>query len=81
MFYGKVNLPLKWSEIFTALNMMVSYKAPHSVILRSGATKNLNDTRFFAIAQNDRIAHISTFYKALNVNQLERIFGIFAVVV
>ena len=29
-------------------------KSPHSVILRSEATKNLNDIRFFAIAQNDK---------------------------
>ena len=29
-------------------------KSPRSVILRSGATKNLNDIRFFAIAQNDK---------------------------
>ena len=29
-------------------------KSPRRVILRSGATKNLNNIRFFAIAQNDK---------------------------
>ena len=29
-------------------------KGPHRVILRSGATKNLNDIRLFAIAQNEK---------------------------
>jgi len=40
-FYGTVNF-----DAFV--------KSPRSVILRNRATKNLNNVRFFAIAQNDK---------------------------
>jgi len=43
-------------------------KSPRSVILRSGATKNLNDIRFFAIAQNDKRVFFRLFTKASIIN-------------
>ena len=41
-------------------------KSPRSVILRSGATKNLNDIRFFAIAQNDKRVFFRLFTRLSN---------------
>ena len=41
-------------EFIPCYNNDALVKSPRSVILRSGATKNLNDIKFFAIAQNDK---------------------------
>ena len=42
-------------------------KSLHCVILRSKATKNLNDIRFFAIAQNDNRGFSRLFTRLSNV--------------
>ena len=47
-------------------------KSPHSVILRSGATKNLNDIRFFAIAQNDKGVFFQLFTNASALIHLQK---------
>ncbi|OPX41198.1 MAG: hypothetical protein B1H13_03345, partial [Desulfobacteraceae bacterium 4484_190.3] len=39
-------------------------ESPRHVILRSGVTKNLSNIRFFAIAQNDKIAFSRLFTEA-----------------
>ena len=53
-----VNLSSYWIFIHPRKREQIKFdtfvKSPHSVILRNGATKNLNDIRFFAIAQNDK---------------------------
>jgi len=39
---------------YECINHDALVKSPRRVTLRSGATKNLNDIKFFAIAQNDK---------------------------
>ncbi|MCD6153442.1 MAG: hypothetical protein J7J07_05990, partial [Syntrophobacterales bacterium] len=46
-------------------------ESPHRVILRSGATKNLNDIRFFAIAQNDKRVFFRLFTDVSNFFNIE----------
>ncbi|MCD6152777.1 MAG: hypothetical protein J7J07_02550, partial [Syntrophobacterales bacterium] len=43
-----------FSTFYECIKIDTFVKSSRSVILRSGATKNLNDIRFFAIAQNDK---------------------------
>jgi len=46
---------------YELVKLDIFVKSPYRVILRSGATKDLNDIRFFAIAQNDKRVFFSLF--------------------
>ena len=59
---------LSFEDYVKSINFDSLVKSPRNVILRSGATKNLNDIRFFAIAQNDKRVFFRLFTSSSTLN-------------